>query len=379
MITMKKIFGIIAAIALLSTTSFAQERQTVYSITQERHEIPWYETQLSLWEKYLKDHQEDAAAWYNYYSAARAIKNLNWENREEYKAWGKECTKIANDAYNAVPNSFEANHIIWWDSGNDESKRSFLMRAHEIDPNDTRAFDDLMIYYEINRDMEKFKELCIKIYESGELPASILNWGYNVLSELDENAIVFTSGDNDTYALWIVQQVKGFREDVTVVNSYLITLKAYQEKIFRELGLREFNGEIEGVHKAIFENKQEIPVYVDVCAVRFFEKDSIKDKLYLTGLAYKYCNDEFDNTSIIKRNYEKRYLLDYLTEQFSVHQSDGIAKSFTELYIPSMIKLYKHYRDSEETTKKENLEKLLLKIGEETDQTETIENLISHK
>ncbi|MFK7785188.1 MAG: hypothetical protein AB8B56_08730 [Crocinitomicaceae bacterium] len=373
---MKNTFLIITAI-IISTLTLAQERQTVYSITQKKHEIPWYETQMELWKEYLVKNQKDAAAWYNYYSAARAIKNLNWQNREEYKSWGVKCTKIADEAYEAVPNSFEANHIIWWDSGNDESKRSFLMKAHEIDPNDTRAFDDLMIFYEINRNKEKFSELCKKIYESGELPASILNWGYNVLSELDENSIVFTNGDNDTYALWIVQEVKGFRKDVTVINSYLITLKSYQEKLFNELGLPKLEGEIDGVHKAIFDNEKEIPVYIDACGVKFFEKDSILDELYLTGLAYKYCKIEVDNTSIIRRNYEKRYLLDYLSQQFSVHQSDAIADSFSELYIPSMIKLYKHYRESEELEKMKNMETLLLKVSSDTDKVETVQKIIN--
>lgn len=251
---MKNTFLLITAI-FLSTFAFSQERQTVYSITQEKHEIPWYETQMGLWKEYVAKNQKDAAAWYNYYSAARAIKNLNWQNREQYKTWGEKCTKIADEAYKAVPNSFEANHIVWWDSGNDESKRSFLMKAHEIDPNDTRAFDDLMIFYEINRDKKKFSELCQKIYESGELPASILNWGYNVLSELDENSIVFTNGDNDTYALWIVQEVKGFRKDVTVINSYLITIESYRDKLFAELEFPKYEGKIEGVHKAIFNSK----------------------------------------------------------------------------------------------------------------------------
>ncbi|MDG1331873.1 MAG: hypothetical protein P8P74_06065 [Crocinitomicaceae bacterium] len=373
---MKKIVGIFAIGMLVSLSALGQERQTVYSITQERHEIPWYEEQLSLWEKYVEEHQYDAPAWYNYYSSARAIKNLNWEDREEYKNWGKECTKIAEAAYKAVPNSFEGNHIIWWDSGNDEAKREFLMRAHEIAPDDTRAFDDLMIYYELNRNGEKFSELCLKIYESGELPASILNWGYNVLSELDENAIVFTSGDNDTYALWLVQQVKGFRKDVIVINSYLITLKDYQEKIFAELGLPEFEGEIDGVHRAIFDNEKEIPVYVDVCGIKFFEKDSIMDDVYLTGLAYKYSKDDVDNVSLIRRNYEKRYLLDYLTHQFSTHQSDGVADSFSELYLPSLIKLYKHYHETEEQEKKAVIEVLLLKIGKKFGQIDTVQELI---
>lgn len=45
---------------------------------------------------------------------------------------------------------------------------------------------------------------------------------YNYLQGLDENAILFVYGDNDTYPLWGLQETEKFRDDVKIVNYTLL-------------------------------------------------------------------------------------------------------------------------------------------------------------
>jgi hypothetical protein len=62
-----------------------------------------------------------------------------------------------------------------------------------------------------------------------------ISFAKNYLNSCEENAILFTNGDNDTYPLWYAQNVEGIRSDVRIINLSLLPTEWYSSALRRQV------------------------------------------------------------------------------------------------------------------------------------------------
>lgn len=82
------------------------------------------------------------------------------------------------------------------------------------------------------------------------------------LDSCEPNAILFTAGDNDTFPLWYVQEVEGYRTDVKIVNTELLSGEAYIDMMKRKY----YEGDpIPGriTYQEYLQNDREVLVYAE--------------------------------------------------------------------------------------------------------------------
>lgn len=366
----------IIIICLLLVTSLqvkAQKPETVYSFAVVSKPLSWQQEQAKLWKAEIDKNSQNATAWLNYYNATRNALKMNPADKRTYDEKQEVLYELVNNMGKAIPNSYEYNLCMWRNHGFDFKYYSYLEKAIELGEDRTEHLDFLINIGEMNRDIKQRDEASLKKCDAGLTSPGMMYYNYNVLAGLKPNAILLTVGDNDTYPAWAVQ-ARGFRRDVTIINASLIMVDEYRDKLFKELGVTFKKPETENYQEftraivnALINNSKNRSVYFALTAMgNSTLPEKVTDNLYLTGMAYLYCESPIDEMAVMKKNFEQEYDLDYITHSFYTDLSAELVKVINQNYIVPMLKLYDHYKAAGDINKQQWIKELLLTISKDT-------------
>ncbi len=382
----KKIALQLLLCCLTITTLCAQKAQEIRGVATEKFPLSYYQEQSKLWQQEIAKKPSNSYAYWQWYKAERSflIKESKgaWpDNKKE--VYGK-LKPIVAAAKKQVGDSFDYNFMVHANAiEKGETTKEYLLKAYKADPDRYECYDNMMIHYVTNFDSKGTKEIAERMLKHNVFSNANLKWNYNALQTVEKNGIFISQGDMDGLPRWALQYGAGIRRDVTVISKWLLSIDEYRKTVFLRFQIPPFGKKAED-----FDGQT---AYVDALAVHlmknakqksymgcgtpmsFFEKHNLKKDMYLVGTAFAYSKSGLDNMNLTKQNFEEKYDLEYLFNNFQTHHEDEMVKTWMNItYIPGLMKMKKHYEDLNEEAKVNYYSKLIERIAEESGRKEEI-------
>jgi hypothetical protein len=388
----------ILIIGILSLTK-AQNPEKIYSIAKVYKPHEYYVQQAELWGKVVGKNASDENGWNNYYRANR-YSMFTYKSDEGYNSeeWVKESPylKDPDSIYilikKNIPNTFTYYRYMKMGYPSDDEMFNALQKAYKIDPGNSEIYDSFVTYYEMKGDLAKRKEFNEKLYYANQISSGFLAYSYNVLMSMKQGGIILTFNDNDTYPLWLLQDVLNIRTDILVLNTSLLMDPEYGNTIFKKNNMPKASKEYDpaeiinrekNIIDFIFRNKPPsrslyvgLPVWKQMVGSQGTngyvsaskQIDEYSKNLYLTGLVLEYSTGNIDNIAALKNNFENKYALDYIKNRFEYDISAELVDRMNINYLPGIFKLYDHYVQSGDLTNAKKMKDLGLLIAQKSGQ-----------
>ena len=257
-------------------------------------------------------------------------------------------------------NSFEYNYETYKNATvKNATSFQYLQKAYAIYPDNVDLYDDFMAYYEMNENRMDRRQFSIKLYKSNTISGYLMEYNYNVLMSLPQNAVLFTNGYDDTFPIWVTQDVKKVRKDVTVINIDLLKDKVYRDKVFKKENLT-YKKKLEGIDliENVIKSNSNKNIYLGLTVNKELIGKLYKN-LYLVGVVFMYYTEPFNNITLTQQQWENRFLKKTINEIPSTFKQKQVLAN----YLLSFIYLHNYYIENGEIEKAKDLKKLTLKIA----------------
>lgn len=359
---------LILLIILAPATGFAVPEK-ILPKTLVLKPVEYYRQQAENWRMETLRNKTSGVAWLNYYAAAAYAQQS-----------GTELQQIVTEMTSAVPNSYEWLVVKGWNDGYQPSALNFLEQAYARDASRPDAYGLLQRTSEFTLDMEKRQLFSRLLSSNAQVSSSLLNYSYNVLMSVEPSAVLITEGESTTTPLYVLQDLLQVRRDVTILDLDMLVHPAYLEKKLKSAGI-SLSGPLntENLKKTLCsslpKSNQDRKFYYALT----LSKDnlsSMRESLYVVGLASLHSLGNVDNVSQIRKNLEKEFLLDYLKVDFNGESQDATGKVLNANYLVPMVLLYESYRKDGNLAKAAELRQFMEQIARERGKEEAIARLL---
>lgn len=269
-----------------------------------------------------------------------------------------------------APNSFEYHYYKFVSGNYDVSRIKHLDKAEKLRPNNTDVQIQKVAYHHIMKNDNETKDYLNKLVESKRLDEELKFYAEDLLLSVSRNGTLLTHGFDDTYSVLYTQLKFNVRKDVRVISMDMLQSDEYRTQLMNE-GYKLPKGRIVDINfigEFISKNEsRKISVSLTAPKEYFMQ---IQGDLYLTGLAFEYHSQAYDN---LPRN--ERLWTNKLKKYSVYNSSNDKMRSLSSNYLPMLLILFEYYQKTEELEKLKIIDEALTKVSVQCDKYEMVKKL----
>lgn len=353
-----KFFSAFIALVLIDFNLSAQahdskiapsQKREVSAIDREQLSPVEYSDAAANWADEVVRNAKNESAWINLYKATRYAAYTT-HSRKLTKEKQLELDEIISRMTSAVPGSYAFHYAKYLNSNKSDESFSHLKEAFKIKPTEVELIDDMLCDAVIRKDDAAKRQFAELLSKNNQYNNAEVEYNRNVLNSVEQNGILFTNGNVDTYPLIMMQQLQKFRSDVTIVCVEWLNSKQYQSQVKTLLGGKEST---ELTVDNLLSGKSDRALYVALTMPPdYIQKNS--HKLYCTGLAMKYSKVKLENLTSLAYNWETLFAKSRLAD------SDPINRN----YLLPVLMLKEYYSRIGNTTGEAELQQLSIQMAQ---------------
>jgi hypothetical protein len=343
------------------------------SFAREKKTHAYYVRQAELWWAQVQRDQHSETNWFNYYRACRnAQGSADW--KEDFV---KESSALRLGAdivalmKTHIPDTFTY-YFVAGSTGGVASEGELLLKAYRLNPDFEGIHATLVTHATTTGNAALRQEVNERWFKRNELSPNLLTYAYNVLASLEPGAILLTEHDNDTFPLWMLQDAKHIRPDVSVLNIDFLLDEHFRTATFQKLRIQplalgaihvnEYAHNWEKVvHHFVTAFTTDKPLYLamSLSPTRY---EGLTAKMYPTGLAWRYSQQRVATEALNRTLFEQQFLWDYIQASFTDDISQKFVNDLNANYLLMLHECHTYYQRTKQATNLQKVDTLAAQI-----------------